>query len=226
MLEKLIDVIAYSKRHSPQAIVGDLKYADKHNFMGRIAAGYQPEAKDVCLLAIEAGKALSQVQTYLNQHHQLGLIIHDAYRPLRSVKDFATWSVELPTDYELERKALHYPNLDKASLAQHGYLAFDVSQHCYGKAVDVGLIDLNSGTELDMGSIFDYFDPISHDEVPADIIGASAYHYRTLLKQAMQKFGYTVYEKEFWHFTYQVQEISTPMDIVISHELRGHNNHL
>jgi D-alanyl-D-alanine dipeptidase len=192
-----------------------LKYATSENFLGRPVAGYNPGAKNLCLLAPNAAHALCQVQSYLNNEHQLGLIIYDAYRPLRAVKDFYQWIREPATENELARKAIHYPHITKAELPELGYIADDVSRHCFAGTVDLSLVRLSDHNELNMGAVFDYFDSLSHDDVGADLIGEEAFQNRQLLKHAMEKFGFNIYQYEYWHFDYREQEINQPLDIVI-----------
>ena len=73
---------------------------------------------------------------------------------------------------------------------------------------------------LDMGAIFDYFDPISHHGVSAQLIGEKAVLHREYLLQVMQKHGFIFYEGEYWHYTYHEQERAEPLDIEINDSLR------
>src|SRR5579883_386730 len=109
----LIDVVALSQQHCPIPIMGDLKYSYQENFVGRRIAGYETDQRDICLLAPNAATRLCQVQNFLVHHYRLSLLIFDAYRPLRAVKDFVNWFSLPPTPYELERKAIHFPKLEK-----------------------------------------------------------------------------------------------------------------
>ena len=217
----LVDVISLSKVRCKQPIQGDLKYATCENFVGRIIAGYSPEARDVCLLTHTAAKMLCKVQDYIVSNYHYSLFILDAYRPLRAVKDWATWFKQLPTDdYELARKKIHYPHLRKDQLAEFGYVADAVSKHCFGATVDLILIDAN-GQELDMGVCFDFFDELAHPTATVEQIGETAIKNRQLLSAAMQRYGYHAYCKEYWHFDHEKVEASEPMDIAITSDLRG-----
>jgi zinc D-Ala-D-Ala dipeptidase len=158
------------------------------------------------------------------QHAEASIIIYDSLRPLRAGKDFIQWLDKAPVDkYELLRKKLHYPHIDKNKLAKLGYLSVSVSGHCYGNVVDISLVRLEDGTELNMGAIFDYFDEFSHVNASARVIGAEAYENRMLLINGMQQFGFSVYSKEFWHFVYLKQEVDVPFDLEINETLRGLN---
>ena len=93
----LVDVVSLSKQKCQHPIIGKLAYATDENFIGRVINGYSPDATDVCLLTPKAAHALCQAQNELNEKHQLGLLIYDAYRPHRAVKDFAQWIQQPPT---------------------------------------------------------------------------------------------------------------------------------
>lgn len=222
--ELLVDVIKLSRVRCQQPIRGQLAYATPENFLGRIVEGYHPEASDVCLMTRQAAEMLCKVQNQLiEMQHNVGLFIFDAYRPLRAVKDFAKWFSEPPVNsYELARKEIHYPHLAKNQLSVHGYVAGDVSRHCFGSTVDLSLMHLATGQLLNMGACFDYFDTLSHPSATLEEIGEEAFANRILLSTAMQNFGFMPYEKEYWHFDAE-REIETPIDIEITPALRGMN---
>lgn len=217
----LIDVISLSRIKCSTPIEGDLKYSYQDNFIGRPIVGYCEHSRDICLLAPQAAHMLCDVQNYLVEHHHQGLLIFDAYRPLRAVNDFIAWFTHSPTEAEIIRKSLHYPTLTKTDLAPQGYIADKISNHCYGQAVDLTLLDLEAGTELDMGTCFDYFDDLSHSTQDEQRIGTLAYQNRMRLIQAMHMFNFKVHSKEYWHFDYHIRENSEPLDVVINESLRG-----
>lgn len=217
----LVDVIALSKKRCKTPIQGLLAYATKENFLGRVVNGYKPEAAQVCLLAEKAAASVCDVHNQLLTH-DVGLFIFDAYRPLRAVQDFAAWFREMPANsYEVERKELHYPRLEKTDLVRLGYAPDTISRHCFGSAVDVSIISLKTGKLLNMGAIFDYFDEISHLETAPEVIGKEAYDNRKLLVNAMQQCGFNPYPVEYWHYDYAEQEVELPMDIEIELSLEG-----
>lgn len=220
----LVDVIQLSKKRCPTPIQGSLAYALKENFLGRPVDGYSPNAAEVCLVSRKAAEQLCAVQNELHKQG-LGLFVFDAYRPLRAVKDFSQWFHEPPaSEYEKERKKLHYPNLEKTDLAPLGYAPNKVSRHCFGNSIDLALIDLSSGQLLDMGTLFDCFDATSHHPAASpEIIGNEAYQNRELLAQVMKKFGFVPYPLEYWHFDYQERELDEPGDIEITLSLSGLN---
>ncbi len=55
------------------------------------------------------------------------------------------------------------------------------------------------GTELDMGTHFDFFSPKSWTADPT--VGAAAHANRMLLAAAMRRRGFRGYDREWWHFT-------------------------
>lgn len=219
----LINVIALSERQCKHPIQAYLKYATTKNFVGRVIDGYEPDLTDLALLTPKAASMLCHVQNELNAQHNLGLLIYDAYRPKRAVQDFVLWS-RLPakSEYELERKAKHYPNIEKNQLFELGYVVED-SNHCYGNTVDLVLIDLQNGNKLDMGARFDFMDERSHIATGSEIIGVEAHKNRNILSTAMQKFNFQPYYAEFWHFTHggkEGREVNEPLDIPITESLR------
>ena len=177
------------------SLVIDLAYASTNNFVGEVIAGYPSKR---ALLTAEAAEALGQVQTELKTRN-LGLKVFDAYRPQRAVDHFMCWArTEEDADKEMLTKAEFYPNLAKESLFEQGYL-FKRSSHSRGSTVDLTLIDLGTSAELDMGSIFDFFDPISWSESTA--VSLEAQQNRTMLRSAMSDHGFLPIKTEWWHFT-------------------------
>ena len=222
-LQILTDVIELSKSQCQFPIFGKLAYASDENFLGRIVDGYSADADDICLLTKKTAHALCQVQNDLNQQ-QLGLFIFDAYRPHRAVRDFAKWfNSPSSGDYELIRKALHYPHLNKSDLALLGYVHGGISNHNFGNTVDLALISIKDCKLLDMGTIFDFFDDLSHYSANIEQIGSVACHNRLLLSKAMQQHNFAPYEKEYWHFSFYKREIETPMDLPILAQYKNLN---
>ncbi|MGH7032407.1 MAG: D-alanyl-D-alanine dipeptidase, partial [Stellaceae bacterium] len=71
------------------------------------------------------------------------------------------------------------------------------SPHSRGAAVDLTLLSAD-GSELDMGTGFDDFTPLSHHGATA--IGASAQRNRFLLLGLMSAAGWDFYGNEWWHY--------------------------
>jgi zinc D-Ala-D-Ala dipeptidase len=172
-------------------LVVEMRYFGAENFVGRPIAGYEAP---ICLLTREAVKSLAAVQERLNGLG-LGLKVFDCYRPKRAVDDFAAWA-RRPTDQV--RKADYYPNVDKSKLFDLGYIA-ERSGHSRGSTLDVTMINLRSGAEVDMGSPYDLFDPISWPASTA--VSKATQANRMLLQDTMIKAGFRPLKEEWWHFT-------------------------
>jgi PhoPQ-activated pathogenicity-related protein/D-alanyl-D-alanine dipeptidase len=221
-LSQLVDVVALSKNKCAHPIHAHLAYATENNFVGQKIDGYTPGLTDMALMTKEAAEALVKVQNDLYKQHEYGLLIYDSYRPKQAVQHFVRWSKQPPAgEHELARKKLQYPDIEKASMFELGYVSHD-SQHCYGNTVDLVLIDKN-GKELNHGVPFDYMGTKSHDTATAKDIGEEAVKNRMILMTAMKKYGFVPYPLEYWHFSYGDKTIHEPMDIKITPELKGLN---
>ena len=110
-----------------------------------------------------------------------GLMIFDAYRPWYVTKMF--WDAT-PAD-------------------KHQFVAnpAEGSRHNRGCAVDLTLYDLATGKEVPMPS---GYDEMSLRAYPIYTGGTAAERaHRELLRAAMEKQGFTVYDTEWWHFDYR-----------------------
>jgi zinc D-Ala-D-Ala dipeptidase len=173
------------------AVVVEMRYFGDDNFVGRPIDGYDAP---VCLLTRQAADALAAAQARL-AHFGLGLKVFDCYRPARAVAHFVRWAND-PAD--LLRKADYYPEIDKARLFELGYIA-ERSGHSRGSTVDLTLVDLATGTELDMGTGWDLFSPSSWPLDPSMTPAQRAH--RMLLQSVLVEQGFRPYDKEWWHFT-------------------------
>ena len=95
-------------------------------------------------------------------------------------------------------KPYFYPMLEKQELFVKGYIAKQ-SSHSRGSTVDLTLLDMSTGKELDMGSPFDLFDEISHPDCRN--ITDEQYENRMILQQVMVRNGFSPIDCEWWHFT-------------------------
>ena len=172
-------------------IVQEIRYYSTYNFIGDRIDGYE----EPCALAtVEAARALkSAAAELLVQGCRIKLF--DAYRPARAVKHFVLWGIE---DQDVRMKPYFYPDLEKQSLFAEGYIA-KRSSHSRGSAVDVTLLDMKTGKEVDMGSPFDLFSVISHPDC-RDITGEQ-YENRMLLQKTMVRNGFRTLDCEWWHFS-------------------------
>jgi zinc D-Ala-D-Ala dipeptidase len=153
-------------------LIYDLHYATADNFVKRPV---YPVRTDVTFLRSPAAKALQKVQSEL-QHKGLGLKIFDAYRPYSVTVKF----------WELIKDERYVANPAKGS------------GHNRGLAVDLTIVDLKTGVELDMGTGFDNFTDSAHHtftQLPITVL-----QNRKLLKEVMLKHGFNLLETEWWHY--------------------------
>ncbi|WP_339050894.1 M15 family metallopeptidase [Rickettsiella endosymbiont of Xylota segnis] len=169
----------------------DVRYFGKNNFVGRPINGYK---KPVCILTNAAAQALLKVQTTLNKQN-LGLLVYDCYRPQMAVNDFIVWGQNIE---DQTTKNIFYPHIDKRELFKRNYIARR-SSHTRGSTVDLTIVDLKNNQVLDMGTSFDYLDPLSHPD-NRDIT-EEQFKNRMLLRSLMIKYGFIPIRTEWWHFT-------------------------
>jgi D-alanyl-D-alanine dipeptidase len=169
----------------------DIRYYTADNFVGLRIDGYDAPK---CLLTREAAAALKNVQEELARNRQ-SVKIFDCYRPQRAVDHFIRWAND-SSDQKMKSK--YYPSVDKADLFKDGYLA-EKSGHSRGSNLDLTIIDWASHRALDMGTDFDFFDPLSH--TVNGRIGKSQQDNRIALKSVMERNGFKNLEEEWWHFT-------------------------
>jgi len=153
-------------------VVLDLRYATMNNFTGE---QIYPIAK--AFVRLPVAKSLRIVQEALNKRG-LGLKIYDAYRPYSATIKF--YEVFHDTAYEAS------PWLG--------------SRHNRGSAVDVSLVDLYTGEELQMPTGFDNFSKKAHSgymDLPKNVLKN-----REILIATMQQHGFKGYPSEWWHYDF------------------------
>ncbi len=173
------------------SIIQEIRYYSTYNFVGDRIIGYE---EPCALVTKEAARALQSVSGELAAQG-FRLKIFDAYRPATAVKHFVQWSVD---DLDLRMKPFFYPDLDKADLFKLGYIA-SKSSHSRGSTVDLTLLDMKTGKELDMGSPFDLFSEVSHPDYRD--VTEEQYTNRMYLRNAMLRNGFEPIFCEWWHFT-------------------------
>ena len=172
-------------------IIQEIRYHSTYNFIGDRIDGYE---EPVALLTREAARALRYVSGEMNvQGYRLK--VFDAYRPARAVRQFVLWGIE---DLDLRMKPYFYPDLEKQSLFTQGYIASQ-SGHSRGSTVDLTLLDMKTGKEVDMGSPFDLFSEVSHPDSRA--VTDEQYENRMQLQSVMVRNGFVPFDCEWWHFT-------------------------
>jgi len=151
-------------------VVLDLKYATADNFTGQPVYRYA-----ACYLRPEA-------ETLLIKARDLALIqgwrlrIFDTFRPSQS--QWKLWN--------------HTPDPEFLADPRRG------SPHSRGVAVDLNLIDISTGLDLDMGTEFDAFTPKSHHG--HEDVSTAAQKNRLLLMGLMTTAGWDFYRNEWWHY--------------------------
>ena len=154
-------------------IIRDIRYATSNNFTGVPVYSIAE-----CFLEEVAARALHAAQQEF-MAHGLSLKVFDGYRPLSVQKIF--WNLVPDETY--------VANPSKGS------------RHNRGCAIDVTLIDLKTGKELDMGTDFDDFSEKAHRDYQR--ISETASKNRMLLESIMQKHGFIGWHAEWWHFDYK-----------------------
>lgn len=150
----------------------DIKYATTDNFMHR--AMYK-QARAFARAPVVA--ALKQIQAELKLKG-LGLKIYDGYRPYAVTVDFFKMS----------------PDTNFVANPKHG------SKHNRGCAVDLSLINLKTGKELNMPTSFDSFSRKAAANYPD--LSADQLQNRELLKTVMEAHGFKQLKTEWWHFDF------------------------
>jgi D-alanyl-D-alanine dipeptidase len=169
----------------------DAKYAGNDNFMGRPAVGYE---KPLVVASREVAEGCVKAAAILREQGYL-LKFYDSYRPQRAVNDFCRWGEDVS---DQRRKSIHYPNIEKATMFDDGYVARR-STHTRGCAVDLTLVDKNTHQELDMGTIFDFMDVSSWPD--SDAVTPEQHKNRYILREAMLQCGFAPMVNEWWHFS-------------------------
>lgn len=153
-------------------LIYELHYATKDNF---IKQPLYPVRTDFTFLRLPAAKALQKVQNELNEKGY-GLKIFDAYRPYSVTVKF----------WELIKDERYVANPAKGS------------GHNRGLAIDLTIVDLKTGVELDMGTGFDNFTDTAHHTFTQ--LSTTVLQNRKLLKELMLKHGFNLLETEWWHY--------------------------
>ena len=176
-------------------VIEDIRYVTTNNFTGGKVAGYQDNA---AILSKQAAKKLKEAADELRQ---MGYVIkiYDAYRPQSAVDHFVRWA----QGPDQKNKKEYYPTIEKRNLFPR-YIARK-SGHSKGSTVDLTICYKDTKKEVDMGSHFDYFGPPSHTAYqgayPGGNVNKTHNKNRMLLKRVMEKYGFTNYANEWWHFT-------------------------
>lgn len=173
----------------PDAIL-EIRYYSTFNFVGERIDGYE---EPYAFLTKEAAQALKTVSdAAMEKGYRLKL--YDCYRPVMAVAHFVRWS-EDANDQRM--KEYFYPELEKSLILRRGYVATR-SNHSRGSTVDLTLVDMKTGRDVDMGGGFDYFGELSHTNYTD--LTQEQINNRNLLRQLMIDGGFSPITSEWWHF--------------------------
>ena len=168
------------KTLSPEILL-DMKYATADNFLGQVVYDCAE-----CFLRKATAQALVAAQKdFVAQGYSLKLF--DCYRPLSVQKKM--WKILPGTHY--------VANPAKGS------------KHNRGAAVDLTLVEIATGKEVDMGTPFDTFSPKAHHsytDLPKEVLV-----HRQLLKEVLGKHNFKPIFSEWWHYEYR-PEMTSPVE--------------
>lgn len=167
----------------------NLRYATQENFTGQQIYDFAD-----AYLRYGTVKKLKPVCEELARQG-LGILIWDGFRPLAAQEKL--WEICPDPAY------VSHPVTGSRS-------------HCRGSAIDLTLVDLETGKELEMPTGFDDFSEQA-DRDYSDCSGEAADNAR-LLEEVMVKHGFKPYSAEWWHYSdtdeYPVEEHFRPKQTV------------
>ena len=173
------------------SVIVELKYLGEDNFLGVVVDGYK---KNICYLSHPAIESLKIIQRKLLDQKK-SLKFFDCYRPQQAVEHFWRWALDAN---DLKNQKKYYPHILPKEKLFDGYIARK-SGHSRGSTIDIMIVDSETHQELDMGSIADLLDPISHTNQTS--IGKEAQMNRAFIKKIMEDNGWYNYPNEWWHYT-------------------------
>ena len=153
-------------------IVLDIRYATTNNFTGEKIYNL---AKAYARKPV--AESLKKAQEELNIQG-VGIKIFDAYRPYKATVKF----------YEVYKDTTYVASPYKGS------------RHNRGCAIDMTLINLKTGAELNMPTEYDSFKKEAWPSTPVQ--DPEARKNRTLIINIMKKHGFKVNSSEWWHFDF------------------------
>ncbi len=170
-------------------------YATSNNFTNEVI--YECSK---CYVLQEVAVRLNEIQKELAAKG-LGLKVWDGYRPLSAQKKM--WDVcaqQFPDENEREN---YVTNPAKGG-----------GRHTRGTTVDLTIIDLATGKELDMGTGFDDFSKRAWRDCPE--LSAQVKKNRAILDAVMEKHGFKGIKAEWWHFDLNNWQQFEPLDVALS----------
>ena len=179
----------------------ELPYATQNNFTHEVIYDCHK-----CYLLEDVALHLAAVQKDLalmiskNHPKGLGLKIWDGYRPLSAQKKM--W----------DACAKQYPD----ETERENYISNPAKggRHTRGTTVDVTIIDLETGKELDMGTGFDDFSKKAWKDYAQ--LSDEVKKNRKILDSIMEKHGFIGLKSEWWHFDYKDWQHYEPLDVALA----------
>ena len=172
-------------------VLQEIRYFSAYNFVGSHIDGYEAP---VALMTREAAAALKEAAA---EFRTAGYVIkiYDTYRPQRAVDHFIRWGADVQ---DVRMKPYFYPTTDKSRVFELGYVA-KRSGHSRGSTIDMTVVNMKTGQELDVGEHFDYFGERSHYAYTG--ISPVQQENRKFLRSVMERHGFHGLAEEWWHFS-------------------------
>ena len=184
-------------------VILEIRYYSTYNFVGARIYTYDDP---VAILAEEAADMLKKVSDSFRKQGYI-IKIFDCYRPQGAVDHFMRWGKD-PND--ILTKEYFYPDLDKATEIDpnvtNTYIA-STSGHSRGYVVDLTIVNMKTGKEVDMGSPFDFFGPLSDHRYgnrgnpEENKLTQEHKDNRAFLAKEMEAAGFARYNAEWWHYS-------------------------
>lgn len=163
----------------------ELKYSTTDNFFQQDVYGDLVR----CFLQPQAAEMLANAQAALKKEYpNLSLLVYDGARPL-SVQQILWDSLDKPDSI----KTLYVSDPKIGGL------------HNFGVAVDLTLVDMETGRPLDMGTPYDYFGYPAYPDrelqmLAENKITKAQVSNREILRKVMKGVGFSGIGSEWWHF--------------------------
>jgi len=152
----------------------DIHYATTNNFTGKILTGYEANR---CFLLPQTAEKLHNAQNELKEKG-LSIIVYDCYRPVSATEEMVNWAKESGNEKLL------------------GVYISSRSKHNTGNTIDLAVIDVLTGKQLDLGK----YDEFSEKAWTRNSTSEEQKANRQMLKNILEKHGLTNYWREWWHF--------------------------
>lgn len=159
------------EKHVP-GLAMDIRYATENNFVGEPVYNM---AKAYARKPV--ADALKKIQEELKPQG-LGIKMFDAYRPYKATVKF----------YEVYKDTTYVAS------------PYRGSRHNRGCALDLTLINLKTGEELEMPTEYDSFKKAAWPSTP--VADPEIRKNRTMLINVMEKHGFRVNSSEWWHYDF------------------------